>query len=193
MRLAIKQNLVTTILIVFLSGAVVNAQSSFEIASNSSMSILGTSNLHDWESDVCKLKGNASIFLTDQKIQNIENLSFSIPVESIESGNFIMNGKTYAALKNDEHPNIKYELTQFEIENGKVIKSKGLLTVAGVTKELDFPVKCAVTNKDINVTGKISFNMTDFNVSPPTALLGTLKTGDEVTIAFSINFIQPSS
>ena len=193
MRLANQYKLMTTILIIFLSTVVVIAQSSFEIASNSSMSILGTSNLHDWESDVCKLIGNASIYLIDHQIENIENLSFTIPVESIESGNYIMNGKTYVALKHKEHPNIKYQLTQFEIENGKVIKSKGLLTVAGVTKELDFPVKCAVTNKDVNVTGAITFKMTDFNVSPPTALLGTLKTGDEVTISFSINFIQPSS
>ena len=192
MRLTNKQNFITTILIVFLSASFVNAQSSFEIASNSSMSILGTSNLHDWESEVCKLNGSAIILLTENKIENIENLSFTIPVESIESGNFIMNGKTYAALKNDEHPNIKYQLTQFEIENGKVIKSKGLLTVAGITKELDFPVTCAITNKDVNVKGEITFKMTDFNVSPPTALLGTLKTGDEVTIAFSINFFQPS-
>ena len=85
MRLANQYKITATIIIFSLSLAIVNAQSSFEIASNSSMSILGTSNLHDWESDVCQLKGNANIYLADHKIQKIENLSFTIPVESIES------------------------------------------------------------------------------------------------------------
>lgn len=188
-----KSNFTSTVLIFLLSTVVAISQSSFEIASNSSMSILGTSNLHDWESDVSKLKGEASIIVRNHQIEKIENFSFSIPVESIESGNSIMNGKTYAALKYKEHPNIQYQLTKFETVNGKVITAKGLLTVAGVTKQMDFPVNCVVNTKDINVQGAITFKMTDFNVSPPTALLGTLKTGDEVTISFNINFVEPNS
>jgi hypothetical protein len=188
-----KSNLTSTIMMLLFSAVVAISQSSFEIASNSSMSILGTSNLHDWESDVCKLKGKANIVLNDQYVEKIENLSFTIPVESIESGNGIMDGKTYTALKSKEHPNIEYKLTTFETVNGKVVKAKGLLTVAGVTQKMDFPVHCVVNSNHVNIKGEIVFKMTDFNVSPPTALLGTLKTGDEVTISFSINFVELNS
>jgi polyisoprenoid-binding protein YceI len=157
------------------------------------MSILGTSNLHDWESDVSMLKGRANIQVNEHQIEKIENLSLTIPVESIESGNSIMNGKTYTALKFKEYPNIEYKLTKLESVNGKVIAANGLLTVAGVTQKMDFPVNYEVNTKNVNVTGTITFKMTDFNISPPTALLGTLKTGDEVTISFSINFVEANS
>lgn len=184
----------TAFLFIFLLSTVAtSAQTSYKVGDKSSMFILGTSNLHDWESEVIKLDGKATMNLYSKQLESIEELSFSAFVESIESGNSIMNGKTYRALKSDEHPNITYELTKFEIKDGKIIQSKGLLTVAGVTKEIDFPVEFDVVNRDINVTGAIKFKMTDFGVSPPTALFGTLTTGDEITISFSMNFTEPNS
>lgn len=38
--------------------------------------------------------------------------------------------------------------------------------------------------------GEIKINMTEFNVDPPTALLGTIKTGEEITIKFQVFFVQ---
>jgi hypothetical protein len=43
-------------------------------------------------------------------------------------------------------------------------------------------------------TGQLAFEgsqtikMTDYGITPPTALFGTLKTGDEITITFKTNF-----
>ena len=36
--------------------------------------------------------------------------------------------------------------------------------------------------------GELTLKMSDYEISPPTALMGTIKTGDEVTIRFSIPF-----
>jgi len=32
--------------------------------------------------------------------------------------------------------------------------------------------------------------MTDYNIEPPTAMMGALKTGDEVKINYSFQFVQ---
>jgi hypothetical protein len=45
-----------------------------------------------------------------------------------------------------------------------------------------------VTNNNVTFTGKKTIKMTEFEVEPPTALLGTIKTGDEVTISFNSKF-----
>ena len=194
MRITNQNKLTAAIFVFFLSVTTAIAQSSFEITPfTSKMSILGTSNLHDWESDVCDLSGEATIYLDAERIENIENLSFSVPVKSIESGNYIMNSKTYAALKYKEYSQIKYQLKAIEIVDGEIVNSNGFLTIAGITKEIDFPVEFSVTDNKVNVKGSIKFKMTNFNVDPPTALLGTLTTGDDVIISFSINFIKPTS
>lgn len=175
-------------MITLILGSVVSwSQNSYKIGSDSKMSILGTSSLHDWESAVTGLNGTASITVQGNEITEINSLSFSLPVEGIESGNSIMNGKTHNALKYKSHPNISYKLISVEMKNGKAVSAKGKLTVAGVTKELTFPVTCKLYSGYIQASGKIDFKMTDFNVDPPTALMGTLKTGDDVTISFDIN------
>ena len=140
------------------------AQNSYEIDNSSRMSIIG--------------------------ILNIENLKFTIPVVSIESGNSIMNGKTFKALKYKDFPNIEYKLKSIDVQSDNSLKSTGTLTVAGVSKDISFPVECNIHNGFVNVIGSIEFKMTDFNVDPPTALMGTLKTGDDIVIAFDVNFKQ---
>jgi polyisoprenoid-binding protein YceI len=175
-------------MIIFILGSIISwTQNTYKIGSDSKMEILGTSSLHDWESAVTGLTGSATITLQNNEIAEINSLSFSLPVEGIESGNSIMNGKTYNALKYKNYPNISYKLVSVDMKNGRAISAKGKLTVAGVTKELTFPVTCKVYSGYIQATGKIDFKMTDFNVDPPTALMGTLKTGDDVTISFDIN------
>jgi len=37
------------------------------------------------------------------------------------------------------------------------------------------------------VTGSYKFKMSSFGIDPPRAMLGTIRTGDEVTIKFKIN------
>lgn len=63
----------------------------------------------------------------------------------------------------------------------------GNLNVAGTTKSIDLVVKGELLpNGAILFEGMKALKMTDFNVKPPTALLGVLKTGNEVFISFRI-------
>jgi hypothetical protein len=43
-----------------------------------------------------------------------------------------------------------------------------------------------ISDHDIKFSGSYTLKMTDFKMSPPTAMMGTIKVGNEVTIKFDL-------
>jgi polyisoprenoid-binding protein YceI len=163
------------------------------LKSESSVSIKGTSSLHDWEEKVLQFDCDVQVQTQGDKLIKIDVGKFKCNVKSIESGNSIMNSKTHDALKAETYPELKFVLKtvdKLSIENGKyscvVI---GDINIAGVTKSISFPITGAFVNNTFKVKGSTLINMPDFGVVPPTALMGTLKTGKEITIHFSLSFV----
>ena len=117
-------------------------------------------------------------------------------VRSIKSDmGAIMNSNTYKALKADSNPQIIFSLTSpvkslQVISNGKMISAKGNLTIAGVVKAIDIQVKISMPKHGkLIFEGSQIIQMTDYGIKPPVALFGTLKTGNEITIHFTTNFL----
>lgn len=173
-----------------------NAQSpqeesnSLDIKLPSSVKIIGTSTLHDWESIVEKT--NATIAFADRSAVKIETLNVNVDVYSIKSGKKTMDRLTYKALKAEEFPMIKFVFKTAKLvsedEEFVNLELNGDLTIAGVTKNVNVLTKINRKGKDVYLTGSHKLLMTTYNVDPPTALLGTIKTGDEITIDFSLKF-----
>lgn len=157
-------------------------------ADKSSMTLKGTSSLHDWKSDVLVDQMNVELHVEEADPLLLGHLRLKIPVKSIKSGKSIMDNKTYAALKSKDFPIISYEVEVFDYNNGEVIASGGKLKVAGEQKVVPVTAVYNKTDSETLMTfrGSVSFQMTDFNIKPPTAMLGTLKTGDEITIEYNI-------
>jgi polyisoprenoid-binding protein YceI len=169
----------------------VSAQTAYEITS-SKMTIAGTSNLHDWESNVSKVQATADLTLDGNLLKAINSLSVTIPVNGIKSSKgSAMDKRTYSALKSDQHANITYKLGSVSAleksGNDYKIKTSGSLTVAGVTRTISMDVKGKVLQDgSLQFEGSRSILMTEYGIDPPTALMGTMKTGNEVTISFSV-------
>ncbi|MEK6478258.1 YceI family protein [Catalinimonas sp. 4WD22] len=162
------------------------AQSTYQIANDSKMVIQGTSSLHDWESDVTKLEGKAQLQVQDQQPQ-FQNFSLTIPVESIKSGKSAMDKNTYEALHEDDYPNIQFTLKEIQNAGQGKITASGNLSIAGVTKPVTLSADYDLNNPaQISLEGSHSFKMTEFGIEPPTAVFGTIKTGDEITIAYTL-------
>jgi polyisoprenoid-binding protein YceI len=160
---------------------------------NSIFTIKGTSSLHDWEMVSKSFDGNITIERIDAENFKIKDISISLKVTTLDSENRIMNNKTYDALKNDKHPNIKYKFNS--VKNLKSIENNqfeamlnGNLSIAGVTKSVDILLTLDMTDKKITVKGEKPMKMSDFDVEPPKALLGTIKTGNDITIEFTLNY-----
>lgn len=175
-----------SLILIFASWAA-NAQATYQITDASKMVIKGTSSLHDWESDVTKLQGQAEVRLQGQQ-PSFQNLNLTVPVKSIKSGKSSMDKNTYEALEEDQHPTIQFSLNEIEsISNGK-IKATGDLTIAGQTKPVTLNADYQLQGQDqISLQGSYALRMTEYDIDPPTAVFGTIKTGDEITIDYNLH------
>ncbi len=168
----------------------VNAQTVYTVKS-SKMTIAGTSSMHDWESTVGKTTITGLLNLDNGIVAKSGDFEVKIAVKSIKSPKGkIMDNKTYDALKAEEHPNIRFALGNltYKSTNDKSgqITATGSLTIAGVTRNETLTMTATQAGNELTIKGSKKLKMTDFKISPPTALLGAMKTGDEVTIHFEV-------
>jgi len=165
-------------------------------ASNFSLVIKGTSNLHDWQSTAKEVRVNGSATVTAGVLKSIQALSVEIPVKTIKSTKgSIMDNKTYDALKANSNPNIQYKLERVTGLSSRAgsydINATGNLTIAGVTNKIDMYVLGKVgSDGGITFSGSKKLKMTDYKIKPPTALMGTMTTGDEIEIVFQVTLYQ---
>jgi polyisoprenoid-binding protein YceI len=157
--------------------------------SNSNLIVFGTSNLHDWEIKAESQQGN----LVLNSDNDIKSLQISIEAEGLKSGKSGMDKNTYKALNTKSYKTIEFKYTKTtsidkKDDNSYKLTIQGDLKVNGVTKNISMTIDVQVTNNNVTLTGKKTIKMTEFEVEPPTALLGTIKTGDEVTISFNSKF-----
>jgi len=164
------------------------------------VTILGTSNLHNWNETVGTVFGDGSATWNADGSFDLDAINLKMQVNSIKSDmGSIMNNNTYKALKEDHNPQIVFTLNTpvKSIKAGAIVttvSAKGTLTIAGVTKNIDMLIKVAAPNHGyLTFEGSQTVKMTDYGISPPTALLGTLRTGNDITINFKTVFIVTSN
>ncbi|WP_224484855.1 YceI family protein [Robertkochia aurantiaca] len=173
-------------LVTLLCGMSLKAQEYKLDDSSSEMIIYGTSNLHDWEIDA---EDQDVKLLMGESDNSIKDLEVIVGVKGLKSGKGGMDKNTYKALDADDHENIRYKMKEVKTISEKgagtwAIETAGEMTISGVTKMVTVPFEMKVDGNKVILTGEKSLKMTEFNVEPPTALFGTITTGDEVTIKF---------
>lgn len=165
--------------------------SPFTIENNQSkLSVTGTSSLHPWEIELQGMNCTADVEVNSSQFE-INALVFEAEAESLKSEHGrLMDKKTYKALKSEEYPKIVFTLkTPKSIEiigNSYSDVIKGELYMAGTKKDIDLTISGTVSNGSVSIEGEKSILMTTFDMEPPTALMGTIKTGNEVSIHYSI-------
>jgi polyisoprenoid-binding protein YceI len=159
------------------------------------VTIHGTSNLHNWDESVKTVTGEGAVNTNSDGSYDLEAINIKMEVHSIKSDmGSIMNNNTYKALKADENPQIIFALSSpaksIQINTvEKTVSIKGNLTIAGVTRPVNMQVKIVMQAQGkLLFVGSQVIKMSDYDIKPPTALLGTLKTGNEITINFKTSF-----
>ncbi|MEP3838327.1 MAG: YceI family protein [Algibacter sp.] len=175
---------------VFVS-AFVQAQQLSLVNSESELTVLGTSNIHDWHVEAENQKG--SIKFKDLEACHIETMALEIEAEGLKSGKKAMDKNTYKALNTNDHKIISFQMVEIKSLTKKSpgvfdVSALGDLTISGVTKRIPLNFKINIVASSVTLTGEKVIKMTDFNVDPPKALFGTITTGDSLTIKFSTQF-----
>lgn len=184
---------------------------SYQLADEYAFVITGTSNVRDWEVTTNKVRATI-VFGPEvvdwvngaaKRIGTVENgaisgshwmdeVHFSLPAISLDSGISLMNETMYRHLLADRHPLISYKLS--EVRNIQEGDHAGtlMLTVLGTSraagKDHDVEHTVQLTRTDggfITVSGEIDLKMSDFNIDPPEFMRGALVTSDEIQIAFN--------
>lgn len=168
------------------------AQTNYSLdKSNSTMMVKGTSSVHDWESNVESFSGTATVTSAENVIESIGLLKVDVVAESVKSGKRIMDNKTKDALDAKKNPTITFAFTDVEEVTDNTVTVAGKLTLAGVTKDITLTGEYAYnTDGSLWITGSQPVVMSDYGIKPPTAMMGALKTGDEVNVEFNIRFSQ---
>lgn len=169
------------------------AQDQYKLAGKPELKVKGTSTLHDWEMTSAQAQGKAELVLEGTTLRNVRSASVTLKTESIKSGTSKMDEIAYETLKAGKFPNIVFTLTSFRNLDNKRGLAAGTLTIAGTTKPVTFNVETSAKTGLVQVTGEANIKFTDFGIKPPTALLGTVKTGNDLKLIIKANFQQVAS
>ncbi|MGO1728947.1 MAG: YceI family protein [Flavobacteriaceae bacterium] len=168
----------------------VSAQQTYQAqAQNGKIIIEGTSNVHDWDMDVEKF---SSQLKATENLASISALELSVEVNGLKSGKGGMDKNAYKALNKDDYKTIVFTSTEVSIEktsdNTYKAVAKGQLSIAGSSKNVSIPLKLKTSGQNITLEAEHTLDMTNYDVDPPKAMFGTIKTGKEVTINFELTY-----
>lgn len=176
-----------SLILILFAATATNAQENLTLEPKPVLTISGTSSLHDWEMTSNTATAKLVAVKEGGKLDKINSLTVEMPAESIKSGKSGMDKNAYKALNTGQYKTVKFELKQ-ATKTATGWNLKGNFTIAGVTKEVTIPVKETATGGKNTLSGEYSFKLTEYKITPPTALMGTVKTGDAVKISFTISF-----
>ncbi len=167
------------------------------VASDSKLWIEGTSNLHGWSCAAEKfdaaieLDASATTELATATPTTLKRVEVKVPVRALKCGHGGMDDNMYKALRADESPEIAYIMATFDAVPGEAegftLKTTGTLSLAGKENKLAMDVVATrLPDGTVKATGVVPIKMTDYGIKPPTAIFGTLRTGDEVKVNFAL-------
>jgi hypothetical protein len=154
----------------------------------------GDSNLVSWTCEAKELAPDLRLErpAPDSPPTEVDRAVLDVPVAKIECGHRRMDENLRKALKAAAYPSIMFVVTGAEFFDTGVagaleVLAKGHLYVAGIGRALQFQVSGTDTgNGALRLRGQVLIRMTDYGITPPTAMMGLLRTKDEVMIRFDL-------
>lgn len=156
-----------------------------------SIRIEGSSNVEGWRCTAPRYTGTFAGTGRGDALTSIERLTFTVPVNGIQCKNGTMNGKLRHALKAPANPSIVYTMQSNRVgaaTAGKfAVEAAGQLALAGQTH----PVQMTVQGQSLGggryrFTGSTPISMRSYGMERVTALLGTMRVRDGVTVHFDV-------
>lgn len=117
-----------------------------------------------------------------------DTMIISIPIRKFETTNALMYNDFLELMKENKHPRIFITLSRKQLETAISNDSEPCpqirITIAGVTRT--YTVDCRVDRCSGNyyLKGKEIIKLSDFDLKPPSKLLGMVKVNNEIDVSF---------
>lgn len=178
---------VCLVFVLLIGGQWAIAQKTYQLQTKPELSISGTSSLHDWSMPSTTATGSMKAVESSGKLSSISEMKITMPAESIKSGKGGMDKKAYEALKTKQHKDVAFTL-QSASKSGNTWTLNGTFNIAGTSKTVSIKAQESNAGGAIRLNGTYSFKLSDYKITPPVALMGTVKTGDAVKMTFDVKF-----
>jgi YceI-like protein len=122
----------------------------------------------------------------------IKTLQLAVPVDGLSSGDRGLDDNLRKTLRSKEHREISFTMDSYDAlaatqpRSALTVVLRGRLSVAGVERRIEVGATGLWAGDGWRFSGSKSLLMTDYGVKPPTALLGTIKAANLVTIKFAV-------
>ncbi|MCH8246125.1 MAG: YceI family protein [Bacteroidetes bacterium] len=169
-----------------------NSLTTYSVSENSRLRVEGTSTIHAWTCEAHSVSGTVEVESNLDTSPKIVSTQIVIPVADLDCDNATMNKKMLKALGSETSPNILFELDDAVVSTDQAgnpthVDVDGWLMIAGRTRPIELTeISISRAFEGLEFSGSVKLLMSDFGVKPPTALLGTIKTGDQVEIHFNL-------
>ncbi|MGA1977870.1 MAG: YceI family protein [Bacteroidales bacterium] len=196
-----KIRIVVSLWFFFAASSLISRGQSFQLSRDSAfVRVNGSSTLHDWKMDLKEFDCMAGFVMDGMHIKSLEKVEFKCKATDLKSESSLMDKKAYSALKTNVFPDIIFRMTSLTgvtSGNRKFSGSiKGDLSIAGKTNTVSIPLSGTLSGMNginkIDIYGEVRLKMSDFDISAPVLMMGALKTGDEITVSFSLQFFEKS-
>lgn len=161
-------------------------------ASGHQIRINGNSNVQRWSAEVPRATAVGDFVVNNGRLEAISRLTVEVDATAIRGseGN-IMTEKIHESLKVQQNPRIVFRFSGMDnisqTGNEFTVTASGNLTVAGVSRPVELVATGRVMpNGDIQISGVEEMKMTTWNIQPPRAMLGALRTTDDISVNFSL-------
>ncbi len=172
------------------------AQTNYTISEHSVMNLKGTSSIRNWAISAHAFTGTADFDISaSNELLSIPSFSLRVPVRNLQSESRSMEMDAYKALKADTFPTIDFILTSAQFKpsgvDHYVILLHGNLTMAGVTQHVTMKASAGLReNGSIVCTGELPLYFSDYGMTRPSFLFGTMKVNDGMKLNFNLILVK---
>ncbi|MFO8002167.1 MAG: YceI family protein [Marinilabilia sp.] len=155
-----------------------------------SLKVSGTSTVHDWEMELTEFESSASLEENGDGSYELRDASFTSDANHLASEKSMMENKAHKALKAKDQPEISFRQNGDPVTidpDQNTFDIKGDLKIAGKTTPVDITLTGEINgNQELQITGSKQLKMTDFDIDPPTVMLGSIKTDDKISVTLNL-------
>ena len=209
-----KRIILTSLVLLASIGSVVPAQSitrvhnvvmplRLAVRPDSRLWLEGSSNVRDWRCDATSL--DASVDIDDamhtavSSAARVRRVQVRVPTQALTCGRSQMDHIMYKALHVDDAPECRQIVGRFEVVSAAAgdrssLVMQGTLRIAGRERVVRMPVELdEQADGSVRAKGALPILMTDYGISPPTALFGVVRTENRIVVKFDLLVDRPAN